>query len=207
MRNSSVAAFFTNRALCRIKLQQWNEASADARRALELESNSIKGHFFLGQALLEMDHYEDAIKHIQKGTKEFASSLNQFPHLPSSFCVILTANDLAKEKKLNFGDEIAFLLRLAKKKRWNQIEEKRISEEIKLQVYLTGLIQKDRQEQLNALLQTVGVDCERMQEMEEEIGEKCEKYINEVNEMFNQLDIRRKVRLRFAIFFFFWLIN
>ena len=29
------------------------------------------------------------------------------------------ANDLAREQKLNFGDDIAFQLRLARKKRWN----------------------------------------------------------------------------------------
>lgn len=67
MKNSSIGAFFTNRALCQIKLQKWNQAVSDAKRALELEPNSIKGHFFLGKALLEIDLFEDAIKHIQKG--------------------------------------------------------------------------------------------------------------------------------------------
>lgn len=45
------------------------------------------------------------------------------------------ANDLAKEQKLNFGDEIASQLRSARKKRWNLKEEKRIAQEIELMVW------------------------------------------------------------------------
>lgn len=45
-----------------------------------------------------------------------------------------TANDLAKEQKLNFGDDIASQLRAARKKRWNVQEEKRIAQEIELLV-------------------------------------------------------------------------
>lgn len=44
------------------------------------------------------------------------------------------ANDLAKEQKLNFGDDIASQLRAARKKRWNVQEEKRIAQEIELMV-------------------------------------------------------------------------
>lgn len=44
------------------------------------------------------------------------------------------ANDLAKEQKLNFGDDIASQLRAARKKRWNVQEEKRIAQEIELLV-------------------------------------------------------------------------
>ena len=62
-------------------------------------------HFSLikkGKALLEKDCLDDAIKHLHR------------------------ANDLAREQKLNFGDDIAFQLRLARKKRWNVQEERRI---------------------------------------------------------------------------------
>ena len=44
---------------------------------------------------MEKDCLDDAIKHLHR------------------------ANDLAREQKLNFGDDIAFQLRLARKKRWN----------------------------------------------------------------------------------------
>ena len=44
---------------------------------------------------MERDNLDEAIKHLQR------------------------ANDLAKEQKLNFGDDIAVQLRIARKKRWN----------------------------------------------------------------------------------------
>lgn len=52
----------------------------------------------------------------------------------------LTAYNLAKEQRLNFGDDIPSALRIAKKKRWNSIEEKRINQENELHAYLTKLI-------------------------------------------------------------------
>lgn len=77
-----------------------------------MDPNLVKGHFFLGQSLLELDLYDESIKHLQR------------------------ACDLAKEQKRNFGDDIASQLRLARKKRFQVQEEKRISQEIELQSYL-----------------------------------------------------------------------
>jgi STIP1 family protein 1 len=61
----------------------------------------------------------------------FIGSFQSVIHLQSC----LPANDLAKEQKLNFGDDIASQLRAARKKRWNVQEEKRIAQEIELQVF------------------------------------------------------------------------
>lgn len=58
---------------------------------------------------------------------------------------MLSAHDLAKEQKLNFGDEVTGALRLAKKRRWNLIEEKRIQQEIALQSYLNKLVSEERE--------------------------------------------------------------
>jgi STIP1 homology and U-box containing protein 1 len=60
--------------------------------------------------------------------------------LPHTDCYLhllshVSANDLAREQKLNFGDDIASQLRIARKKRWNVQEEKRIAQEIELQVF------------------------------------------------------------------------
>jgi hypothetical protein len=117
------------------------------------------------------------------------NDLNSILNNVSSFDVI-AANDLAKEKKLNFGDEIAFLLRLAKKKRWNQLEEKRIAEEIELQSYLNNLIAQDRERQLSEVRQSGAETFEP----EQKVHAKCDQHIQDLNEMFAQLDIRRKVR-------------
>ena len=86
--------------------------------------------FFSGKALLERDSLDEAIKHLQR------------------------ANDLAKEQKLNFGDDIAIQLRIARKKRWNIQEEKRIQQEIELQTYLNRLILEDRDRKIDDLRKT-----------------------------------------------------
>nr|7TB1_A Chain A, E3 ubiquitin-protein ligase CHIP [Homo sapiens]7TB1_B Chain B, E3 ubiquitin-protein ligase CHIP [Homo sapiens] len=99
-RNPLVAVYYTNRALCYLKMQQHEQALADCRRALELDGQSVKAHFFLGQCQLEMESYDEAIANLQR------------------------AYSLAKEQRLNFGDDIPSALRIAKKKRWNSIEER-----------------------------------------------------------------------------------
>lgn len=67
LRNPNVATFFTNRALCYLKLGQWDLSCQDCRRALDMDPLLIKGHFFIGQALIELGHYDDAMKHLQRG--------------------------------------------------------------------------------------------------------------------------------------------
>ena len=66
-KSPSMAALFTNRALCYLKLKKWELASNDCRHALELDSNNVKGYYFLGQALLEQNMFDESIKYLQKG--------------------------------------------------------------------------------------------------------------------------------------------
>lgn len=71
-------------------MNQWHLAAEDARHALELEPNLLKGHFFRGLALAELENYEDAIKHIQKGKfryfyLQYRNQFNLFLFLSTSF--------------------------------------------------------------------------------------------------------------------------
>ena len=50
-KNSSVPTYFTNRALCYLKKSQWDLVIRDCKRALDLDPNLVKAHFFMGQAL------------------------------------------------------------------------------------------------------------------------------------------------------------
>ncbi|XP_021581053.1 E3 ubiquitin-protein ligase CHIP isoform X2 [Ictidomys tridecemlineatus] len=118
-RNPLVAVYYTNRALCYLKMQQPEQALADCRRALELDGQSVKAHFFL-------------------------------------------AYSLAKEQRLNFGDDIPSALRIAKKKRWNSIEERRIHQESELHAYLSRLITAERERELE--------ECQRNHEGDEDDG-------------------------------------
>nr|XP_012593297.1 E3 ubiquitin-protein ligase CHIP isoform X1 [Microcebus murinus] len=137
-RNPLVAVYYTNRALCYLKMQQHEQALADCRRALELDGQSVKAHFFLGQCQLEMESYDEAIANLQR------------------------AYSLAKEQRLNFGDDIPSALRIAKKKRWNSIEERRIHQESELHSYLTRLIAAERERELE--------ECQRNHEGAEDEG-------------------------------------
>lgn len=76
IKNQAVPTYFTNRALCYLKLKRWEQTCQDCKRALDIDSNHVKGHFFLGSALLELESYDEAIKHLQRGV--FLSSISLF---------------------------------------------------------------------------------------------------------------------------------
>nr|CAG4649554.1 EOG090X0AJZ [Scapholeberis mucronata]SVE93783.1 EOG090X0AJZ [Scapholeberis mucronata] len=124
LKNKRVPQYYTNRALCYIKLGRWDLVAEDCRTALEIDPTWVKGHFFLGQALIEKECYEDAIKHLTR------------------------ARDLSIDQRMNFGDDITCQIRLAKKNHFMKQEEKRISQEIELQMYLNRLIREDRDRQI-----------------------------------------------------------
>lgn len=169
IKNPDVAHYFTNRALCYLKLIRWENACTDCRRALDIDPNIVKGHFFLGQALFEMGSLDEAIKHLQR------------------------ALDLAKEQKLNFGDDIAAQLRAARKKRFSIQEERRILQEIELQTYLNRLIKEDKDHQINKLrMAEVEEECRKEKIMD--IESKCDAYMNELNSLFQKVDDRRRKR-------------
>nr|XP_020862411.1 E3 ubiquitin-protein ligase CHIP isoform X1 [Phascolarctos cinereus] len=154
-------------------MQQHDKALADCKHALELDSQSVKAHFFLGQCQLEMENYDEAIANLQR------------------------AYNLAKEQRLNFGDDIPSALRIAKKKRWNSIEERRIHQENELHAYLTKLIMAERERELE--------ECQRSQEedsgdesrnraQQASIEAKHDKYLADMDELFSQVDEKRKKR-------------
>uniref|UniRef100_A0AAG5DJC2 E3 ubiquitin-protein ligase CHIP n=1 Tax=Anopheles atroparvus TaxID=41427 RepID=A0AAG5DJC2_ANOAO len=170
IKNSTNATYFTNRALCHIKMKRWETACSDCRRALDMDPNLVKGHFFLGLSLMELDSFDEAIKHLQR------------------------AHDLAKEQKLNFGDDIASQLRLARKKRWNIQEEKRICQEIELQAYLNRLITEDMENRLAKLKVDDTINEETLKEKAIEIEREGENHMTELNNLFAKVDDRRRKR-------------
>ena len=52
-----------------MKQQQYDKALADCRQALELDSQSVKAHFLMGQSHLEMENYDEAIGNLQRGKR------------------------------------------------------------------------------------------------------------------------------------------
>lgn len=83
---------------------------------------------------------------------------------------LIVASDLAKDQKLNFGDDIAAQLRTARKKRFSIQEEKRIAQEIDLLTYLTKLIKNDKEMKIENLKQErleLDMELEQIREIEE----------------------------------------
>lgn len=170
IKNPTNATYFTNRALCHLKMKRWEQSCQDCRRALDMDPNLVKAHFFLGQSLMELELYDESIKHLQR------------------------AFDLAKEQRQNFGDDIASQLRLARKKRWNVQEEKRICQEIELQTYLNKLIREDMKNRIEKLTFDDSLDDETLKDKTQEIEQECEDHITELNNIFAKIDERRRKR-------------
>ncbi|VDO04297.1 unnamed protein product [Rodentolepis nana] len=118
-KNGSISTYYSNRALCYLQLKMYDQALADCRRALELDPNNLKAFFFAGQCHLAVGQYDEAI------------------------AKLTTTHSLALETHKNFGDDITASIRLAKRKRFEQLDEKRKQEEIELQSYLSKLIIED----------------------------------------------------------------
>ena len=131
---------FTNRALCKIKLKKFDEAASDAREAIELSPINVKGHYLLGQALLHINRYDDSLKSLQTVSK-FTIHLNKsYVDKIQTHELIFKAQKLATDQRRNFGEEIAQSIRMAKRKRWIELEEKRKEQEIELEKYLINLV-------------------------------------------------------------------
>lgn len=183
IKNPTKALYFTNRALCHLRLKRWESSCQDCRRALDIDPCSVKGHFFLGLALLELELYDEAVKRLQR------------------------AVDLAKEQKLNHGDDITSVLRQARKRRFQLREEQRIVQDIELQTYLNQLIAEDAERKLAALNdQEVIKDVDSksgtdaacsdvyLARRREEIEEKRDICTTRLNDLFAKVDERRRKR-------------
>lgn len=62
----TIAVYWTNRALCHRKRNDWTKVEEDCRRAIQLDSNSFKAHYMLGLALLQKEDLAEGVKELQK---------------------------------------------------------------------------------------------------------------------------------------------
>ncbi|KAL5562187.1 hypothetical protein UlMin_031934 [Ulmus minor] len=61
-----VPVYWTNRALCYLKRNDWTKVENDCRVAIKLDHNSVKAHYMLGLALIKKQEYDDGIKELEK---------------------------------------------------------------------------------------------------------------------------------------------
>ncbi|XP_016746444.1 E3 ubiquitin-protein ligase CHIP isoform X1 [Gossypium hirsutum] len=62
----NVPVYWTNRALCHRRRNDWLKVEEDCRRAIQLDYNSVKAHYMLGLALLQKQKLDEGVKELQK---------------------------------------------------------------------------------------------------------------------------------------------
>lgn len=125
--------------------------------------------------------------------------------------------DLAKEQKLNFGDDMASILRQVKKRRFQLKEEQRLREDIELQTYLNQLIIDDAQRNIDLhkqLDKKQSVECSSANgesnsqknileskrfSASSEIEAFRNNLLQKVNDLFSKVDERRRVSVKLLI--------
>ena len=88
----NVPVYWTNRALCHRKRNNWDKVEEDCRKALKLDSSSVKAHYMLGLALMQREEYAEGVKELDK-----ALDLGRGEN-PKSYMVEEIWQELAKAK-------------------------------------------------------------------------------------------------------------
>ncbi|PWA95845.1 carboxyl terminus of HSC70-interacting protein [Artemisia annua] len=88
----NVPVYWTNRALCHRKRNDWKRVEEDCLKAIQLDHKSVKGHYMLGLALLQREKYAEGIKSLQR-----ALDLGRGAH-PNSYMVEEIWQELATAK-------------------------------------------------------------------------------------------------------------
>ena len=67
MKDGNIPTFYTNRALCYLRLQRWDLVCKDCSTAIERDGNCLKAYYFMGVAMMEKGNHDEAINLLQKG--------------------------------------------------------------------------------------------------------------------------------------------
>eukprot|EP00873_Tetraselmis_striata_P027245 jgi/Tetstr1/447509/TSEL_034889.t1 len=147
---------YINRALCHKKRADWAAVREDATQALALNSESVKAHFLLGVALLELrEPRKGAIEHLNK------------------------ALELAREKGDKMKDDIWRELARSQYTHWQEISASRKHKRQRLQARLQALLQREFEAVASdgAAAEELAEDMDTMAEVfrsvakEDEVGE------------------------------------
>ncbi|KAH6814421.1 carboxyl terminus of HSC70-interacting protein [Perilla frutescens var. frutescens] len=95
----NVPVYWTNRALCHRKRNEWTRVEEDCRRAIQLDHHSVKAHYMLGLALLQKKEYGEGVKELEKAL-DLGRGAN-----PQGYMVEEIWQELAKAKYLEWEHE------------------------------------------------------------------------------------------------------
>ncbi|KAG8477874.1 hypothetical protein CXB51_027525 [Gossypium anomalum] len=91
-----VAVYWTNRALCHRRKNDWLKVEKDCRRAIQLDNSSVKAHCTLGLALLQKQELDEGVNELQKAL-DLGSGAN-----PKGYMIDEIWQELAKAKYLQW---------------------------------------------------------------------------------------------------------
>ncbi|KAJ3222417.1 STIP1 y and U box-containing protein 1 [Clydaea vesicula] len=127
IKNPNNPLCYTNRALSYLKLNKFENVIQDCEKGLDLDPNSVKAHYLLGQALTHTSRLNESISHLKK------------------------AYALGVSQNVNYTADILAASRKVKTLKWEQMDLKRRETESDLYRYLTGLIERDRRRMLQEI--------------------------------------------------------
>lgn len=182
----NVTVYWTNRALCHRKRDDWEKVESDCRKALELDANSVKAHYMLGLALLQQKQYADGLKQLEKAL-ELGRGAN-----PSSYMVEEIWQELAKARYLEW--ESTSRLRLQKQQELRAICERALQHKLESTSDngVTASTQSDGRESND--LEGKSESCENSLKVESEITPKERmKLLSDVFDKAAEADIPNEV--------------
>ncbi|XP_011024585.1 PREDICTED: E3 ubiquitin-protein ligase CHIP [Populus euphratica] len=94
-----VPVYWTNRALCHRRRNDWTRVEEDSRKAIQLDHYSVKAHYMLGLALLQKQEYSEGVKELEKAL-DLGRGAN-----PNGYMVEEIWEELAKAKYLEWEEE------------------------------------------------------------------------------------------------------
>ncbi|KAK9449844.1 uncharacterized protein V1518DRAFT_372361 [Limtongia smithiae] len=170
IKDATVPAYFTNRALCRLRLHRCEDALTDCQKALELAPENMKAHFFKAQALLELDRPNEALR---------SSKI---------------AYEYALKQKSPSAASISQTVLTAKKKRWDIMEQRRIEKEGQLLAEFEDLLLADRNRKLKQLDNDPDAIPNERREIEEIIEFEYQEKLDQLRTTFERSDTKYKKR-------------
>ncbi|KAJ3352587.1 STIP1 y and U box-containing protein 1 [Entophlyctis luteolus] len=188
IRNPSNPVYYSNRALCHLRLEEYIHVIDDCEKGIELSGNAVgagdsasnpfgaillKLWYYKGQALLAME--EAAVEKGAEGTGRLSEAIN----------CLKKAFDISIKLNSTFTDEIAAKYRSAKAQRFERQDKKRREEESELHKYILRLIERDRDRQLGQLSesdQSYAADAESVREAHNKRVSEIETLFSQANE-------------------------
>lgn len=164
---------FTNRAMARLKLQNWEDTINDCLKSIELEhGQSMKGFYYLAQAQLALKRPNEA------------------------YCSAITAYERCIETNDKSAGAVSALVLQAKKLKWEIMEKERVrgrSELLREAEEALGRVKRGRLRRLDEGSGEEQAEEER-EEIEEEYGGKIEE-LRSVFAIADPVNLQRRVCL------------